>query len=475
MSLTAWWPELARGRGPLVSLVFSLWLLLAPSTHAALTDTQQSELGTLEEQLLGYQHPELSDVERLSILEELVTGESGSTASDEARLNQIKTSLAVPSTERPADFRIVASSAGSSPNPTATAPTPVPTATSATTAGGPPSYDRRPILSKPPAVEDLADYSRQLFEIINEERRLRRLSTLSRNKLGDQLALEHAAYLVHTGQFSHLGYRGYDPDLRYSILGGSGRVAEIVDGFFATAADEPVALDRELPHQLMDAQLAQTDRQEVLFDPEASGVGVAFVRSPDQRQLVVVIEAVREQGRVKVLPPSLPPKNYQLSGRVGAGYDFAWIGVGQVSPRIVEETELTPKPYFAPLDQVVYVDDTKSRGKQVAQIGGMVLAAVAAPFTQGLSMLAYSVLSQQISLTYQSHEVEVRSGVDADRNGSFSVTLPLGEYGRGIYHVTVWAKPAGGLRNVLSDRSNSSDPAKANQPIVLSRQAVIVE
>ena len=83
---------------------------------------------------------------------------------------------------------------------------------------------------------------------------------------------------------------------------------------------------------------------------------------------------------------------------------------------------------------------------------------VAAPFTYGASVLIANVLMQSIAQTYQSQDVEVRDGAKADMGGgNFNSSITLGEWGKGIYYITVWAIP----------------PSE-KKPVIISRRAVKV-
>ena len=299
------------------------------------------------------------------------------------------------------------------------------------------------------SLEELAErekkVSRLIQEIINEERSFRGLIRLERDQIAQRVAQEQANYLIEARELSHYGKENKNPDQRYSALNGTGRLQEIVDGFFAkidteTEELEKISFSSTTADQLIDSILQTPDKKEVLLDPHARGIGIALRLSPDQKQLVVVTEVTRRQGSLKKLPSQSPPIDGQtIEGVVSRGYKFAWLGISYERFPRKKDFQLKIKPYFPPVDRVLYLDMSNRRLKKAAAFGVTLAGMLAAPFTYGLSMIAAGAIQSQISKIYQNHEVEIRKGVDLNFSGDFSAEISLGEYGRGIYYVNLWA------------------------------------
>ncbi|HEY9886363.1 MAG TPA: hypothetical protein V6C96_03780, partial [Vampirovibrionales bacterium] len=206
------------------------------------------------------------------------------------------------------------------------------------------------------------------------------------------------------------------------------------------------------------------DKSSIILNPEINQIGISFVKDPSGRQLVVVIQAIADY----VLITDLPSKAdmYEvlpINGQVMGGYKFAWIGVAEKDPEPKERSEVEASPYFAPIDKVIYMDKTSNRAKQAAIAIGSIAAAVAAPFTYGASMILADILLQTVARTYQAQDVEVRGGINASYDGQFSASIGMGEWGAGLYYVTVWGYQK---KQVLTEKKT---------PIILSRQVVEVE
>lgn len=315
--------------------------------------------------------------------------------------------------------------------------------------------------------EDLSSLSLQLISIINKERDLRSLPPLQTMDYLNEMAISHASYLVGTGQFSHYGYRGANPDERHIQFGGSGKINEIIEGFFAqrdpvTQETVPLNPTSELAHQLMDALLESTDKKEIIFDPIANLLGLAFIVSPDNDQLAVVIETVTDYASISALPTDIYSQNVRIAGKVTGGHKLAWIGVARAVDDNIPPFETEVSGYFPPLDQVIYVDKKGKKFKTGAQIGALVLGTIAAPFTYGTSLVVADLMMRQIASTYRTDDVEVKGGVNADIDGRFAASIPIGNKGPGLYYITIWGSGIG--------NDDSED-----KPSIVARQVVRVQ
>ena len=421
-----------------------------------------------EKQSFGFTFEEDSAEKRISRLEREVFGKENKSASLDTRLAELKEFYTVAKVEAPPELiekakkeKLQEQKIQQAQNTTSPAPQQQTQNTSS-------SRRAAPLIAGIEEQENFAELSKMMLDIINQERSFRKLRALSSQEYLSKMAASHASYLVQTKQFSHYGHKGANPDERHSTFGGAGKVSEIIDGFFAGRGEnnETIAIEatKELPHQLMDALLQNTDKREILFTRDANQIGIAFVLSPDRDQLSVVIEVVTDYINLQKLPLEKHSGNLAVRGNVGGNLKFAWIGVSKLEQKPPSfETEASP--YFAPIDRVIYMDKTASRAKMGAQIGALILGAAAAPFTNGVSLIVADLIMQSAASAYEVDDVEMRSGVNANMNGSFSATIPMGEYGPGLYYLTVWGV----------DSNFNLSPSKKPKPRIVARRTIWIK
>lgn len=430
---------------PKLTCVFTCLLLILISCISPLQADTKQDLSILETRYLGFTYPQDSLDNRVDRLEQSVFGQADAKLSLEARVQRLRKMLDVPKAAMPESLQKALEEqeeqAQNQQTTVSNSPIKAPTEETKIT-----------IL---PNNDELAE---KMLKIINQERSFRSLRPLSSDAIANKVALEHACYLLQTRQSSHFGVRGKNPDQRYTEAKGTGKVDELVDGFFASVDEKgqiiPIEVNPELPNQLMDAILKVPDKADIVFNRLSNGAGVSFILSPDKRQLAVVIELVTNYGSLAAIPSKASiAETVNVSGSVGGGFKFAWIGVAKKEIDESDRNESDPSNYFPPIDQVVYLDKTADRAKNIAKTAGMILAMAAAPFTYGASMIVADVLMQTIAQTYQAQDVEVRQGVKADMDGSsFYGSIPMGEWGAGIYYITVWSIPRGEKKPIIISR-----------------------
>ena len=396
-----------------------------------LEDKQEQALNHLEKQVLGIEYRQENTALRLNRLEYHVFGKVSSKLEQKERLQKLSQTLQIVNKPVPAEFwEQIKNKNNNLPSP--------------------------PQLTKLVVQPNLQEIADSMLEIINQERSFRSLAPLRYSQTANQVALEHASYLVQTKQFSHYGVGGHNPDQRYTSAGGQGRVEEIIDGFFATISSKeevvPIKVDRETAGHLMDAILEVPDKTDILFSQDANKVGISFVLSPDRKQLATVLEIVTDYISLSNLPKQSPAGEIYLSGSVQNNfYKFAWIGIAKKEEMTEEKIEVEPSPYFPPIDKVIYMDKTTERAKGIAKTGGLILAMVAAPFTYGASILVADILMQSLAQAYQAQDVEVREGIK-NKSNHFTGGISLGEWGPGLYYVSIWAFPQDSKKAVIISR-----------------------
>lgn len=394
--------------------------------------TKEQNLTNLEKQILGISYTKDSSETRLSRLEEAVFG-NPNTGTVENRLEKLNKTFQVPKAQIPESFKeeIIEKKQMKQ------------------------NAQAKPEI-KVQILENSSEVADSMLKVINQERSFRSLRNLSRNAIADKVALEHASYLIQTKQFSHYGVSGQNPDQRYSAAGGTGRIEEIVDGFFASVDEQghiiPISISGKTAEQLMDALIKIPDKSDILFNQDANAVGISFVVSPDKKQMAVVIEVLADYVSLANLPLKSSPTILPIGGSISGAYKFAWIGVAKrETNEDIEKIELEPSPYFPPIDKVIYADRSTERAKTIAKTSGLFLAMIAAPFTYGASMLVADLLMQNLAQAYQAQDVEVREGVKASEN-SFSGSVGVGEWGSGTYYISIWAFPSGSKKPVIISR-----------------------
>ncbi len=418
-------------------------LLLLAICFVTPTLSAESNIAKLEEQLLGQTFSQESSQQRLTRLEELALGQSYPAEASGQRETRLLTLLKVPSAPIPASFKL---------------PSQENEASQAQAQGQGQELNRPEAPSSKPLASD-EQLANKLLKAINEERSFRRLNPLTLDPTAQKMALEQANFLIQNRLFSSYGRGENNPDQRYTALGGTGKILELVDGFFAPIGEnqqsKPIESSPELAGQLMDAITESTDKADLVFNPESNMAGIAFLLSPDKQQLVVVIELLTQEGNFSPIPKALSGGGgITVSGQTGGGYRLAWIGLAH---KKFEHPE-PGQDYFPPSDQVVYMNKSNDRVKNLAMTGGMILAMIAAPFTYGASAIVADVLGQMLASTYKLQDVQVREGVSSDSSGNFSGSLGLGEWGPGIYYVNIW-----GFRGRADEK-----------PTILSRRTVSV-
>jgi hypothetical protein len=437
-----------------ISLLFAL--LVCPPTHVVSAVNQASpnskEISQIEEKVFGSTHPNLTEEQRLSQIEQALYGTASSKLSVSERLTKISKVLYIPQAKVSDAFRQKLLKEQQSQKVSQNQPE--------ANSG---SKQQVAKTTKLELLPDINNLSEQMLRIVNQERSFRGLSPLEMDSVAQKVANEHASYLVQTKQFSHYGLSGSNPDLRYSEAGGGGKLEELVEGYFAGVDKNgkigAVEANTETPNQLMDAILKVPDKADVVFANGANKAGISFVIGKDKRQLAVVINTVAEGGSFSALPKQASiSEQVNVSGNLGRGYKFAWIGVSHKEFEKAERSEVEPSSYFAPIDQVVYLDKDSDRMKNVAKTLGVIGAMVAAPFTYGASMLVADILMQSVAKTYQAQDVAVRGGVKAT-DASFNSRLPMGEWGPGLYYITVWA----------------FNGSKEKKPVIVSRRTLRVD
>ncbi len=421
------------------------------AAEISFTEQQKKDISALESRFFGLTYPNDKADSRLSRMEELVFGHNNSEIPLAERLNKLNKTTKVVQSSLPSP-ELPSNNENQSQNETAT--TQNKNNTNSVNKVNPTETNTRKIIS----LKNLDDLSQEMLSIINQERSLRSLPSLNNDPISYKVAYQQANYLIQTRQFSHYGIQNKNPDQRYTEQSGDGRIEELVEGFFASVDDKgiiiPIQLNREVPHQLMDAILKVPDKADIIFNSLANGIGISFVLSPDKSQLIAVAEISIDYGDLSSIPPKAAiSENISVNGNLGRGYKFAWVGIAKADLDEEEKSETEPSAYFPPIDQVIYLNKSGDRAKNLAKTGGAILAMVAAPFTYGASVLIANVLMQSIAQTYQSQDVEVRDGAKADLSGgNFNSSITLGEWGKGIYYITVWATPPSEKKPVIIGR-----------------------
>lgn len=301
----------------------------------------------------------------------------------------------------------------------------------------------------PVESQDLPKFA---LQILNNARAQLNFSPLTMDEAANKVAEAHVADLQKRNLVSHTNAKGENPDLRYTLAGGSGAIIESV----VALKPEQVQKDeytRALVAYAFKLLLERQDDREALLSSDGTGFGFALRLVPGQKRAIVCIEISTNHGTINRL--ELPLKigdKAEICGTLQPPYKFAkvtvsWEGLSNDMPSASDEAE-EALPYFPPLDYVGYARKSEHdysaaktalrMGLLVGVIAGgvfmppVVLAAPLIAFSPGVSDSPKPV-----------SDIPMHGGMKIEGN-TFSGKIPLSNAGKpGVYYVTVWAISGG--------------------------------
>ncbi len=297
----------------------------------------------------------------------------------------------------------------------------------------------------PVESQDLPKFA---LQILNNARTQLGFSPMIMDEAANKVAEAHVIDLQKRNLVSHTNTKGENPDLRYTLAGGSGAIVESV----IALKPEQVRKDeytRALVAYAFKLLLERQDDREALLSPDVTGFGFAMRLVPGQKRALVCIEVSTNHGTINRL--ELPLKigdRAEIYGTIQPPYKFAkvtvaWEGLSNDMPSASDETE-EALPYFPPLDYVGYARKSEhdyGAAKTALRMGLLVGVLAGSVFMPPVALAAPLIaLSPGISDSPKPmSDIPMHGGLKIEGN-TFSGRIPLSNANKpGIYYVTVWA------------------------------------
>ena len=321
---------------------------------------------------------------------------------------------------------------------------------------------------------DANEFLENIIQHVNERRSFKGLLPLEKDEIVVSTASEQARNLIIKGYLSYYNSNQQGPDERYTLLGGSGALTEIVKGFEIDKKDDrKIKLTDLLARQLIEAISLNPDDSQILYSPYVTHIGSGFALSKDKNKFAVVIDFVTKSGNLQPLKPVLNwGEKLSVSGKIPPPFKFKAVSVAYFDQSKMSDVTFNNneeesndyyfddeniKPYFPPQDFIAYSDTSKSNFVKIIKGLGVVGAIAGAPFTGG----ATAILAPAILNSIQNgppREIPLKKGIKANSKGEFFGQIDLNYKGMGgLYFVSVLGELPG-----------------VDYPVVISRRTVRV-
>lgn len=288
------------------------------------------------------------------------------------------------------------------------------------------------------------------MDVVNEVRAQQGLNELNWDELAYKVASEQVNDLVKRQAVSHQNSKGENPDLRYSVAGGSDAMVESSIMFPLAENLKPT---RQLVVKILEALSERQDDREAMLYSHATNFAMSFQWTPDHRKLICCMELVTKHGQMESVPlqASVGDK-IEVKGSIASPYRFnkmtlAWEGQSTAPPDDGAEAS-EALPYFPPLDYEAHA--TKSnrdfdKGVKFLQIAGITAAIAGGLFIPPVALAAPLIAATVATPSPKPvSEIPVRGGVKTD-GSNFAHKVTLSNQGKeGIYYLTVWASTGAG-------------------------------
>lgn len=308
------------------------------------------------------------------------------------------------------------------------------------------------IAQKPENLKEveLPELRRFAVEMVNFARAQAGLEPLVEDELAAGMAREHLADLCPRNVLSHASSGGLNPDLRYTVSGGSDAITESLVSLKSDQLKTQV-LSRSLVAQVLKTMMSRQDDRDSILSPDATGMGFSLAWMAANSRLIACTEISTKHGIMQPLAqPLAVGDKVEVKGLVQEPYKFerislAWEGASTSMPAAADEAE-EALPYFPPLDYVAYAghaehdyDTTLATLRTVGIIAAIAGGVFMPPVALAAPLIAASGgLSEPKALS----DIPVHGGVKTE-GLSFSGKIRFSNAGKeGIYYLTVWASTA---------------------------------
>ncbi len=322
----------------------------------------------------------------------------------------------------------------------------------------------------PVESQDLPKYA---LQIINNARAQLGFLPLIMDEAANKVAEEQATDLQKRNLVSHSNAKGENPDLRYTMAGGTGAIVESVMALKPEHLKK-AEYTRALVAHTFKLLLERQDDREALLSPDVTGFGFALRLIPGQKRAVVCIEVSTNHGTISRLAqlPKIGDK-MEIEGCLVPPYKFAkvtvaWEGISSDLSSAADETE-EALPFFPPLDYAAYARKSEhdyGTAKTALRMGLLVGVIAGSMFMPPVALAAPLIaLSPSGSEPKPMSDIPLHGGIKVEGN-SFSGRIPLSNSGKpGVYYVTVWAVSGFGSKLIpisrrafiLSEKASDAD------------------
>jgi hypothetical protein len=304
---------------------------------------------------------------------------------------------------------------------------------------------------------DLKELQRFALELVNLARNQSGLSPLVPDELAENMASQHAADLASRNVLSHASSTGENPDLRYTITGGTDAITESVVSVKREQLNNDT-LCRSAVAQVFKLMMARQDDRDAVLSPDATGLGFSLTWMNGKTRLVACAEISTKHGIMQpIAAPISVGDKVEVKGIVQQPYKFekislAWEGASNNLPSAADEGE-EALPYFPPLDYVAFAAHAEhdyEKTMATLRTVGIIAAIAGGVFMPPVALAAPLIaMSGGMGEPKPLSDIPVHGGVKLE-GLTFTGKIPFSNAGKdGIYYVTVWAS---------SSRSGKSIP-----------------
>jgi uncharacterized protein YkwD len=239
---------------------------------------------------------------------------------------------------------------------------------------------------------DVPALQRLMLDLINADRQANGLSAVAWDEGAAQAATAHAEDMAAQGYFSHWNTKGWGPDVRYGLAGGTDVIKENVASQWRRYDDgRPAPIDdwSEVVREAQTGLMNSPGHRANILDPFHTHVGIGIAYNAQTGETRIAQEFINRYVALDGAPVS-----------AGNSIELSWALLnGASEPLINVAYEPMPKP-LSPND-----------------------------------------LNNRMPRTYQSPaEIIDVMRPEVQSDGRYFARVPLGQQGAGLYHIRIWVK-----------------------------------
>jgi len=237
---------------------------------------------------------------------------------------------------------------------------------------------------------DVSTLQRLMLDLINNDRKANGLGAVAWDDSAARAAMSHAEDMAAQGYFSHWNTKGWGPDVRYGLAGGTDVIGENVAAQWRRYDDgRPAPIDdwSQVIHEAQTGLMNSPGHRANILDPHHTHVGIGIAYNAQTGETRIAQEFIN---RYVILEPVSEDTHNEIVLR------------GTV---LEEANEPMINVAFEPMPQPLTPDD----------------------------------LNNRMPRTYSSPAETVDAlKLDLQAGGRFVARVPLGQKGAGLYHIRIW-------------------------------------